>query len=181
MDESRQKYIKLIFVGVVISLFIHMLITASCVWWWEVYKLNVNWGLHSNRPIPSFFYIFYAPSWFWIDLVISVITFSSFAMLIIFVTLLAKVLGLPRGGFIVATTLYHILLLANWIWYEVFRANIKSENRVNPDVDIFRYVVWGDAMYIVTNIVGFLAILIFVSRIVLPRIEGEEFADYGQV
>lgn len=163
-----------IFVCVVVSLLAHMLIVGSCVVWWEVYKFNVNWNLHTGRPLPSLLYLFYMPSWFWVDLVITVIIFSSFAVLLVLVILLAKALNVPKLGFIVAVVFYNVLLLANWIWYEIFRANVKTTRKIDPDPDALRYLLWADAMYIFTNIIGFLAVLVFISRAVLPRTSGVE-------
>jgi len=163
--------LRLIYAAVVATLLAHMLIVSSCVWWWEVYKLNVDWKRHVEVPVPSMLYIFHAPSWFWVDLVITVITFSSFATIIIFVRILAKSLSLSSKGLILATVLYHALLLANWVWYEIFRANVSAKDKLSPDSLTHNFLVWGDALYIVTNIAAFLAIAVFVSRTALPRIE----------
>jgi hypothetical protein len=163
--------LRLIYIAVMVALLAHMLIISSCVWWWEVYKFNVDWKRHVEIPVPSMLYILSAPSWFWVDLVITVIVFSSFSMIIVFVRVLAKSLGLSGKGFILATVLYHALLLANWIWYEIFRANMSAKEKLNPDSIAYRFLVWGDALYIVTSIAAFLAIAVFISRAALPRIE----------
>lgn len=164
-------YAKLVFVGVVVALVAHTLIAFACAWWWEVYKANVNWSLHSDRPMPSPLYLFSAPPWFWVDLVITIILFSSFATLIVFVILLARVIGLPRGWFALAVSLYHVLLIASWIWYEIFRANVRIDDRVNPSSNVLLYMIWGDFLYIFTVAVGFLSVLVFVYRVAIPRIE----------
>ncbi|MEM1541151.1 MAG: hypothetical protein QW101_00325 [Ignisphaera sp.] len=161
---------KHILIGLSIALFTHMLTISACVWWWEVYKLNIDWRLHIERPVPSILYIFYAPSWFWVDLVISVIVFSSYTVLLVFTVLLAKALGMPKSRFVVAVTVYTVLLLANWIWYEIFRANIKGADKVNPKPDTSFYLLWGDAMYMFTAFLSFTITLVFIARTALTKI-----------
>uniref|UniRef100_A0A7J3N055 Uncharacterized protein n=1 Tax=Ignisphaera aggregans TaxID=334771 RepID=A0A7J3N055_9CREN len=160
-----------ILIGLSIALFTHMLIISGCVWWWEIYKLNIDWRLHMERLVPSILYIFYAPSWFWIDLVISVIVFSSYTVLLVFTVLLARALGMPKSRFVIAVTLYTVLLLANWIWYEIFRANIRGVDRVDPKPDTALYLVWGDLMYIATAFLSFIITLVFIARTTLTKIE----------
>lgn len=159
--NRRDKYILASLLG---GLLTHAFIVLGCVWWWEIYKLNVNWDLHTGRPVPSVLYVVYAHSWFWVDLIISVVVFSSYTSLLILAVVIAKALGAPKGRFVVGVTLYTVLLLSNWIWYEVFRANIRGVDRVYPGPDTVFHLLWGDAMYVITTLLSFAATATFLVR-----------------